>query len=102
MWSTYEGEGVQRALLAQLQDGVGHMVVEGAQDALPQALLCGNAQALHEHIQSLLILPLPQQTHPLQHKVLWSCSGDSALAKVRAMTGQQLFLRATKTMASDV
>lgn len=61
----YQSEGVERALLAQLQDGVGHMVVEGAQHPLPQALLGGNVQALHEHVQGFLVLPLTQQTHPL-------------------------------------
>ena len=61
----YQSEGVEGALLAQLQDGVGHVVMEGAQHTLPQALLGGDVEALHEHVQGFLVLPLTQQTHPL-------------------------------------
>ena len=49
MWG-YQGEGVQGALLAELQDGVGNMIVEGTQHAVPQVLPAGDAQPLHEHI----------------------------------------------------
>lgn len=59
-------EVVDGTLLAELQDGVRYMVMEGAQHPVSQALPLSNDQALHEHIQGFLIQPFPQQTHPLQ------------------------------------
>ena len=57
---------MEGTLLAQLQDGVCHMVMEGAQHPVSQALPLSNDQALHEDIHGFLVQPLPQQTHPLQ------------------------------------
>lgn len=58
-------EVVECTLLSQLQNGMSHMVVEGAEYTVSQALPLSNDQPLHEHIQSFLIQPLPQQTHTL-------------------------------------
>lgn len=59
-------EVVDSTLLSQLQDGMSHMVMEGAEYPGSQALPLCNDQPLHEHIQGFLIQPLPQQTYTLQ------------------------------------
>ena len=67
---TDQGKSMESALLTKLQDGVGHMVMEGAENALCQPLPLSNDEALHEHIQGFLVLPLSQQAHTL--KACWT------------------------------